>query len=108
MERKDPTAELKRLGQRVWLDQLGRTMIRSGKLAQFRAAGVTGVTVTPTTFAKALESSATTRTTWPGGSTEARTGRRFCGTCWSRTSALPPTCCGQYSTGSEAETASSA
>src|SRR5262245_41122429 len=58
MGSKDPTAELKRVGQRVGLDQLDRTMIRSGKLAQFRDAGVTGVTVNPTIFAKALESSA--------------------------------------------------
>ena len=54
MERRDPIAELKRLGQSVWLDQLDRTMIRSGKLSQYRDAGVSGVTVNPTIFARAL------------------------------------------------------
>ena len=54
---KDPIAELKRLGQSVWLDQLDRGMIRSGQLARYRDAGVSGVTANPTIFAKALESS---------------------------------------------------
>jgi transaldolase len=57
MERRDPIAELKRLGQSVWLDELDRTMIRSGKLSQYRDAGVTGVTVNPTIFARALATS---------------------------------------------------
>jgi transaldolase len=57
MERRDPIAELKRLGQSVWLDQLDRTMIRSGKLTRYRDAGVTGVTVNPTIFARALATS---------------------------------------------------
>jgi transaldolase len=54
---RDPIAELKRLGQSVWLDQLDRAMIRSGQLARYRDAGVSGVTANPTIFAKALESS---------------------------------------------------
>ena len=57
MEKTDPIAELKRLGQSVWLDQIDRTMIRSGLLARYRDAGVSGVTANPTIFAKALESS---------------------------------------------------
>ena len=57
MERRDSIGELKRLGQSVWVDQLDRTMICSGKLAQLRDAGVTGVTANPTIFAKALETS---------------------------------------------------
>ncbi|TME22269.1 MAG: transaldolase [Chloroflexi bacterium] len=57
MEKTDPIAELKRLGQSVWLDQIDRTMIRSGLLARYRDAGVTGVTANPTIFARALESS---------------------------------------------------
>ena len=57
MEKTDPIAELKRLGQSVWLDQIDRTMIRSGLLARYRDAGVGGVTANPTIFARALESS---------------------------------------------------
>ena len=57
METKDPITELKRLGQSVWLDQIDRTMLRSGQLAQLREAGVSGVTANPTIFARALETS---------------------------------------------------
>ena len=57
MEKTDPISELKRLGQSVWLDQIDRTMIRSGLLARYRDAGVSGVTANPTIFARALESS---------------------------------------------------
>ena len=57
MEKTNPIAELKRLGQSVWLDQIDRAMIRSGELSRYRDAGVSGVTANPTIFAKALESS---------------------------------------------------
>lgn len=57
MDRTSPIAELKRLGQSVWLDQLDRGMISSGQLARYRSAGVSGVTANPTIFARALESS---------------------------------------------------
>ncbi len=57
MEKNNPIAELKRLGQSVWLDQIDRAMIRSGQLARYRDAGVSGVTANPTIFAKALETS---------------------------------------------------
>ena len=57
MEKRDPIAELKRLGQSVWLDQIDRGMIKSGKLARYRDLGVSGVTANPTIFAKALEGS---------------------------------------------------
>ena len=57
MEKTDPIAELKRLGQSVWLDQLDRGMVASGKLARYRDLGVSGVTANPTIFARALESS---------------------------------------------------
>jgi len=57
MEKSNPIAELKRLGQSVWLDQLDRGMIRSGRLAAYRDAGVSGVTANPTIFAKSLEAS---------------------------------------------------
>ena len=56
MSTTDPIAELRRLGQSVWLDQIDRTMIRSGALARYRDRGVTGVTANPTIFARALES----------------------------------------------------
>jgi transaldolase len=57
MDKNDPIAQLRRLGQSVWLDQIDRAMIRSGQLARYRDAGVAGVTANPTIFAKALESS---------------------------------------------------
>ncbi len=50
-------AELNRLGQSVWLDQIDRGMIQSGRLARYRDAGVSGVTANPTIFARALASS---------------------------------------------------
>jgi transaldolase len=53
----DRIAQLKRLGQSVWLDQIDRAMIRSGRLERFRDIGVSGITANPTIFAKALESS---------------------------------------------------
>ena len=58
MDKTDPIFELKRLGQSVWLDQIDREMIRSGRLERLRKAGVTGVTANPTIFARALDSSA--------------------------------------------------
>jgi transaldolase len=57
MNQPDSIGELRRLGQSVWLDQIDRGMTRSGRLAQLRDAGVSGVTANPTIFAKALESS---------------------------------------------------
>ena len=57
MQKTNPIAELKRLGQSVWLDQIDRGMIQSGQLARYRDMGVSGVTANPTIFAKALESS---------------------------------------------------
>jgi len=57
MKEHDPVAELRRLGQSVWLDQIDRAMIRSGALHRLRDAGVTGVTANPTIFARALEAS---------------------------------------------------
>src|SRR5690348_6468951 len=57
MANTDPIAELRRLGQSVWLDHLDRRMIRSGELARYRDAGVSGVTANPTIFAKALAGS---------------------------------------------------
>src|SRR5437764_407073 len=57
MSTTNPIADLKRLGQSVWLDQIDREMIQSGRLARYRDAGVGGVTANPTIFARALESS---------------------------------------------------
>src|SRR5947209_16979654 len=57
MNKTNSVAELRRLGQSVWLDQLDRGMIQSGELARYRDAGVSGVTANPTIFAKALETS---------------------------------------------------
>jgi transaldolase len=57
MNQIDRIAELKRLGQSVWLDQIDRGMIRTGQLERLRDLGVSGITANPTIFAKALESS---------------------------------------------------
>jgi len=57
MNQIDRIAELKRLGQSVWLDQIDRAMIRTGRLERLRDIGVSGITANPTIFAKALESS---------------------------------------------------
>ena len=57
MNKMNSVAELKRLGQSVWLDQIDRGMIQTGQLARFRDLGVAGVTANPTIFAKALETS---------------------------------------------------
>ena len=57
MNQIDRIGELKRLGQSVWLDQIDREMIRTGRLERFRDLGVSGITANPTIFAKALESS---------------------------------------------------
>lgn len=57
MSNSNSVADLKRLGQSIWLDQLDRRMIASGELKRFRDAGVSGVTANPTIFAKALEAS---------------------------------------------------
>src|SRR2546423_352589 len=51
MTRSNPIAELKRLGQSVWLDQLDRTMIQSGQLAGYRDARGTGGAAHPAVFA---------------------------------------------------------
>jgi transaldolase len=55
------TARLQNLakqGQSVWLDNLGRKLIRSGELVRLRDAGVTGITSNPTIFEKAISGSA--------------------------------------------------
>ena len=57
MNQADRISELRRLGQSVWLDQIDRDMIRTGRLEQLRDSGVSGVTANPTIFAKALEGS---------------------------------------------------
>jgi transaldolase len=57
MSNSNSVADLKRLGQSIWLDQLDRRMIASGELKRFRDAGVSGVTANPTIFAKALQAS---------------------------------------------------
>lgn len=56
--RPDGVAQLRALGQSVWLDDLGRHLLDSGLLAQFIEAGVSGVTSNPTIFAEAFASAA--------------------------------------------------
>ncbi len=50
--------ELKDAGQSVWLDDLSRDMIRSGRLKKLiEVDGISGVTSNPTIFQKAIEGS---------------------------------------------------
>lgn len=46
--------ELRRCGQRIWLDNLTRTHLEEGVLADLIAQGVTGITSNPTIFHKAI------------------------------------------------------
>ena len=51
-------AEVKKLGQQIWLDNLSRTLVRSGALAQMLEQGVCGVTSNPAIFQKAFSGDA--------------------------------------------------
>lgn len=53
----DPIAQLRQLGQSLWLDNIERKLITSGELAKLRDAGVTGITSNPTIFEKAVTGS---------------------------------------------------
>lgn len=54
----NPLLELHRLGQRVWLDNLSRTLLREGVLEKLiRDDGVAGVTSNPSIFFKAISES---------------------------------------------------
>ncbi|MBH5329577.1 transaldolase [Eikenella sp. S3360] len=46
--------ETKRLGQQIWLDNLSRSLVRSGSLAKLQQRGVSGVTSNPAIFRQAL------------------------------------------------------
>lgn len=51
----NPLLQLKRIGQRVWLDNLSRTLLREGALQSLIADdGVAGVTSNPTIFYKSI------------------------------------------------------
>ncbi|TAN31756.1 transaldolase [bacterium] len=52
-----PIAQLRNLGQSLWLDNIQRQLITSGELAKLRDEGVTGVTSNPTIFEKAVTGS---------------------------------------------------
>lgn len=47
-------AEVKKLGQQIWLDNLSRTLVQSGALAKMLEQGVCGVTSNPAIFQKAF------------------------------------------------------
>ena len=51
-------SEVKKLGQQIWLDNLSRSLVQSGELAQFLANGVCGVTSNPAIFQKAFSGDA--------------------------------------------------
>ncbi len=46
--------EVKQLGQQIWLDNLSRSLVRSGTLAKLQQNGVSGVTSNPAIFRQAL------------------------------------------------------
>lgn len=48
--------EVKQLGQQIWLDNLSRSLLRQGTLADMLAQGVCGVTSNPAIFQKAFSS----------------------------------------------------
>jgi transaldolase len=50
-------SELKRYGQSIWLDNLTRTHLQEGKLAELIGQGVSGITSNPTIFHKAVTES---------------------------------------------------
>ncbi|MDE2936706.1 MAG: transaldolase [Chloroflexi bacterium] len=53
----NPIADLLQHGQAVWLDEISRELLDSGRLSELIAAGVRGVTSNPTIFEKAISSS---------------------------------------------------
>ncbi len=53
----NPLVELQSLGQCVWLDNLYRDLITTGRLRQMVVEGVTGITSNPTIFQKAISGS---------------------------------------------------
>lgn len=46
--------QIQQLGQAVWIDYISRELLRSGRLDQLIAEGVTGMTSNPTIFQKAI------------------------------------------------------
>lgn len=57
-ETMNPLLELHALGQRIWLDNLSRTLLREGALQKLIAEdGVAGITSNPTIFFKAISDS---------------------------------------------------
>ena len=58
MSSANPLLELKKLGQRVWLDNLSRTLLREGGLRRLiEEDGLAGVTSNPTIFHRAISES---------------------------------------------------
>lgn len=55
---KNPLIELQDIGQCVWLDNLYRDLITTGRLKQMEAEGITGITSNPSIFQKAISGSA--------------------------------------------------
>ena len=53
----NPLVQLQDLGQCVWLDNLYRDLITTGRLKQMVVEGVTGITSNPTIFQKAISGS---------------------------------------------------
>ena len=53
----DGMEALARIGQSVWLDNISRSLLTSGKLSALVRQGLRGLTSNPTIFDKAVESS---------------------------------------------------
>lgn len=48
-------SNVQQLGQQIWLDNLSRSLVQSGELAQLSQQGIAGVTSNPAIFQKAFE-----------------------------------------------------
>ena len=51
----NPIQQAQRLGQSIWLDNVGRGLLSSGEMARLIALGITGATSNPTIFEKAID-----------------------------------------------------
>lgn len=56
-ESKTSVQELNEFGQSVWLDNINRSMFRSGKLSEMIGSGLCGMTSNPTIFDKSISAS---------------------------------------------------
>lgn len=55
--KKTTVVQLKDIGQSIWIDNINRAMLQSGRLQEYLQSGVRGLTSNPTIFDKAVSSS---------------------------------------------------